>query len=775
MKNNLLIFLNLFFLIILSSLNAQELEINSSEVKYNDVDKIIVFEGAVNSVDNKGNKLFSEYVKYNKIEEILETKGDTKIITSADYEIIGTNIILDNKKKIIFSSNKANIIDKEGNNIIVEMFNYSILNNIFFSKGNIKIKDMNNNEYNLSEIYIDEKEKKIVGSDIKAFLNQPEISPNPLNDPRFFANTFFFSKNTSVFEKGIFTYCQNKENETCPWTLQSKKIKHDLAKKTIYYDNVILKIYDFPIFFSPKFSHPDPTVKRASGFLTPLLSNSTNLGSGFVVPYFFNIAGDKDFTLTPKLYFNENPLFLGEYRQDFSNSFFIADAGFGEGYKKKKSGGNIGHFFTNFNLNLINEEEKKSSFEIKTEKVSNDTYFKIFDFKSSLANANKSVLENKIDYFYQNKDFYFAVNPSFYEDTNKLGNKRYEYLLPLNLEKNLLTYEKYGLLNLGSNIHLRNYETDKQTDFLVNNFNWKSNTWLNSFGIKNYFEGVVKNVNYKSQNTKEHKNNKDNFEIHPAIGYFSEFPLYNENSLNKTFETLSPKFLLRYAPGQMRNVDGGKLNYGNLFNLNKVEKIDVLEKGLSASIGFEYKKNKLDETNIIGEEQLSLSIGQVINAKENIDIPASTSLDQHFSDIVGESKYNINNNISLNYNFALDQGYKTLNYNELNAEFAFEKAKFNLGFLEEKNHIGKKEYIQSGVEFKINDSSGLDFNFKRNLLTNSSDFYNLNYSYFNDCLKAAITYRREFYTDRDLKANNSLMFTISIIPFAEINAPAYRN
>ena len=158
-----------------------------------------------------------------------------------------------------------------------------------------------------------------------------------------------------------------------------------------------------------------------------------------------------------------------------------------------------------------------------------------------------------------------------------------------------------------------------------------------------------------------------------------------------------------------------------------------------------------------------------------MDIPASTSLDQHFSDIVGESKYNINNNISLNYNFALDQGYKTLNYNELNAEFAFEKAKFNLGFLEEKNHIGKKEYIQSGVEFKINDSSGLDFNFKRNLLTNSSDFYNLNYSYFNDCLKAAITYRREFYTDRDLKANNSLMFTISIIPFAEINAPAYRN
>ena len=130
------------------------------------------------------------------------------------------------------------------------MFNYSILTNIFFSKGKIKIKDINNNDYFFSEIYIDEKEKKIIGSDIKAFLNQTEISANADNNPRFFANTMSLSENANVFDKGIFTYCKKRKNEKCPpWTLQSKKIKHDLAKKTIYYDNVILKVYDFPIFF----------------------------------------------------------------------------------------------------------------------------------------------------------------------------------------------------------------------------------------------------------------------------------------------------------------------------------------------------------------------------------------------------------------------------------------------------------------------------------------------------------------------------------------------
>ena len=32
-----------------------------------------------------------------------------------------------------------------------------------------------------------------------------------------------------------------------------------------------MKLYDKPVIYFPKFYHPDPTVKRASGFLTPSL------------------------------------------------------------------------------------------------------------------------------------------------------------------------------------------------------------------------------------------------------------------------------------------------------------------------------------------------------------------------------------------------------------------------------------------------------------------------------------------------------------------------
>jgi LPS-assembly protein len=778
MKNSFLYFTILFFLIFSLKLKAQEIEINSSKIQYDNIDKITIFEGNVSSSDEKGNKLFSEYAKYNKLQEVIETRGDTKIITSKGYKVFSSDVVFDNKKNLIYSNRKTKIIDKDGNNILVEMFSYSIQTNIFFSKGNIDIEDIYNNSYNFSEIYIDENKKKIIGSDVKGFLDQIEVTPD--NDPRFFANTMSLSGTTNTFEKGIFTYCKNKGDEKCPpWTLQSKKIKHDLAKKTIYYDDVVLKVYDFPIFFFPKFSHPDPTVKRRSGLLLPSLTYSSTLGSGFGVPYFLDIAMDKDLTLTPKIYLNENPLFLAEYRQDFFNSFLQVDAGYSQGFKKnknKKKKSRLNHFFSNLLVNLVDENEKKSSIEVNIEKVTNDSYLKKYDLRTSLTDRNKTVLENKIDFLFQNKDFFFGLTPSVYEDTNKIGNQRHEYLLPLTLEKNLMTSQRYGYLDLGSNLTIKNYEEfwaptkgkiNKQTNFLINNFKWQSQKWLNSFGIENYFEGLLKTVNYKADKSNEYKNEKDNSEAHAALGYFAKLGMYKEDLINNNFYSLTPKILLRYAPGHMRKVEKNKLDIGNVFSLNKIDEPDIVEPGFSTSVGFEYKKNKLKDSSIIGEEKFSLSVGQVISAKENMDIPSSSSLDQHFSDIVGETKYNIKDRANLIYNFSIDQGYNKINKNEVGGDITFDKAKFNLSYLQERNHIGSQEYGETGVDFKLN-SSEISFNTRRNFKTDSAEFYNLSYKYINDCLKAGVAYRREFYTDKDLKAENRLMFTISIIPFGDI-------
>ena len=137
-----------------------------------------------------------------------------------------------------------------------------------------------------------------------------------------------------------------------PWSIQAQKIKHNKATKTVYYDKAILKIYDFPIFYFPKFFHPGPTVKRRSGFLFPTLVDNSSVGFSASVPYFWALSENQDMTLTPKIYSKENLLVLNEYRHAFENSFLVVNSSYTKGYKKtdriKKSEGSRSHFFSKF-------------------------------------------------------------------------------------------------------------------------------------------------------------------------------------------------------------------------------------------------------------------------------------------------------------------------------------------------------------------------------------------------------------------------------------------
>ena len=77
---------------------------------------------------------------------------------------------------------------------------------------------------------------------------------------------------------------------------------HDRKKKTVYYDNAVIKVYDIPIFYIPRLSHPDPTVDRRTGFLPPAFSDSKNLGAGLNIPFFWSLGPDKNFTLNNKVF-----------------------------------------------------------------------------------------------------------------------------------------------------------------------------------------------------------------------------------------------------------------------------------------------------------------------------------------------------------------------------------------------------------------------------------------------------------------------------------------
>ncbi len=745
--------------------------INADKIVYEKLRKFLSAEGRVKIADAEGNILISNKATYDKKNNIIVTYDNTELTLKEGYKLVTKNISYNTIKKILGSNDNSILTDAEGNYIETDMFSYQIEKGLFSSVGKIKIIDINKNKYFFKEVYVDTRKKEMIGSDVSVILDQKNFGVSEQSDPRFVANDIFIGDNVTSLSKGVFTVCAKKDGKSPPWCLKAKKISHDKIKKTIFYEHATLKLYNIPIFYFPKFFHPDPTVKRQSGFLVPFFTNSTTVGTGTALPYYWAISENKDLTFSPKIYAKENVLLLNEYRQAFRNGFLTLDTSYTEGYKntsKTKTKGSRNHIFADLDLNFNQDETYQSNLNLKIQKTSNDTYFKKHDINTSLVNSENTILENEIKYSFANDDTFFDIGANVYEDLNiDKKSDKYEYILPNIMYGKTFFTEKFGTLNFTSNALYSKFETNKKKTFLTNDIIWSPSSRITKKGFINSFEGMIRNTNYEARKTKEFKNKDRVNELNTVLTYKSSLPLQKDGENYSKF--FSPNFMFRYAPGHMRNLSSKDvfLNYTNLYSMNKTSEI---EDGLSAILGFDYKINeKLSGGN--NKEKLSVSIGQVYNFDENKDIPSKSSLDQKMSDVVGEINYNFSKIGNVGYKFSIDHNLNELNYNEVTTELNFGKVQFNLDYLEQQNHVGLEHYASSGVSLNFNDNNKLSFSTKKNFKTDSTELYDLSYQYEIDCLTAGLNYRREFYQDSDLDPKDTLMFTITFVPFSSLYAP----
>ncbi|MFO1069865.1 MAG: LPS assembly protein LptD [Geminicoccaceae bacterium] len=107
--------------------------------------------------------------------------------------------------------------------------------------------------------------------------------------------------NLTTVYKAVYSPCQ-----LCPdgkgdpvWQIRADSAVHDQQAQTLTYRNAVLEMFGVPVLFTPWFSHPDPTVKKRSGFLVPTFGSDSELGLTAQIPYFINIAPNRDMTLAP--------------------------------------------------------------------------------------------------------------------------------------------------------------------------------------------------------------------------------------------------------------------------------------------------------------------------------------------------------------------------------------------------------------------------------------------------------------------------------------------
>ena len=123
--------------------------------------------------------------------------------------------------------------------------------------------------------------------------------------------------------------------------------------------------------------------------------------------------------------------------------------------------------------------------------------------------------------------------------------------------------------------------------FLLNDFNWNYKELNFNSGIKSKIFGHFKNINYEPKNVDLYKK-KPTTEFHGALGYLTQINL--EKRENNSSHLLTPKFMIRYSPGSMRQESSGlRINPISAFSLDRLNNINNFETGLSGTFGFDYK------------------------------------------------------------------------------------------------------------------------------------------------------------------------------------------
>ena len=120
-------------------------------------------------------------------------------------------------------------------------------------------------------------------------------------------------KTTKLYDVDYST-CEAQSNF---WKLSASRIKLDHEEEIGTARNVVLKVKDVPVFYTPYLSFPLAD-RRKSGLLAPSFGSSNQNGTEIATPYYWNIAPNMDATITPRFFSDSGLMMMGEYRYLFS-------------------------------------------------------------------------------------------------------------------------------------------------------------------------------------------------------------------------------------------------------------------------------------------------------------------------------------------------------------------------------------------------------------------------------------------------------------------------
>ncbi len=482
--------------------------------------------------------------------------------------------------------------------------------------------------------------------------------------------------NRTELRRGVYSPCDLcKDDPSAPpaWQLKAREISHDKELQLIEFKDATMEIDGWPVFYSPYISAPDPSAKRASGFLIPSAGGSNTLGANVTIPYYWVLGPDKDLTLAPRFMTKAGVLLAGDYRERFSNGELDAIASVNRSNVGTGSSGSSqgeewrGHINSRSVFDL--DETYRTGLDVQ--RVSDQTYLLRFGFGNPVLNAmtSRAYLEG-----FEKRASTDINAYAFQPLLPGIGDSTQPIVLPVaNRYWQSQPDPLGGRWNLNANVLDIVREVGTQTRRLSLGTEW-NRTLRDGLGGQYQFSASLRGDGYSINNLSAVSNSElpsaffpangqpavsptaTNFvtgRAFPQLGLVWSYPLVHRGEAMTGFIEPIVGGFVGPSSGNRRNIpDEDSLAFSfsdsDLFRRDRLAGYDLLDTGQRVDYG-----TKLGLYDKAGGSY-RLLIGQSYRAQPNFFLPLGSGAENRLSDVVGRVVLSPNSYLDLIYRFRFD-------------------------------------------------------------------------------------------------------------------------
>ena len=212
------------------------------------------------------------------------------------------------------------ILIQDGRTVKADEITYYLSDDKAVATGNVEFTDINGDKHYAEKAAFNNALKDGFVEGLRTFLT---------DGSRFKAsNGRHINGNKTVMKDVYYTPCEECESDPDKpplWQIRASEVEHDKEQKAVKYRNARFEVKGVPVAYFPYFVHPDGSVERKSGFLTPSAGYKSNLGAFVQNSYYWSVAPEKDLTIGLTAMTKESPLAYAQWRQRWANASLIAD------------------------------------------------------------------------------------------------------------------------------------------------------------------------------------------------------------------------------------------------------------------------------------------------------------------------------------------------------------------------------------------------------------------------------------------------------------------